>query len=66
VLEGGARAAVEMGKFDSAGPKLEEALDANESLSDAGAWMQWLIQITFLCRLRWMRSRSKSGHRDKL
>ena len=41
----GARAAVEAGEFDTAGPKLEEALGASESLTDAGARAQLLIHI---------------------
>ena len=41
----GARAAVEAGEFDAAGPKLEEALGASESLTDAGARAQLLIHI---------------------
>jgi CHAT domain-containing protein len=41
----GARAAVEAGNFDAAGPKLEEALGASESLADAGARAQLLIHI---------------------
>jgi CHAT domain-containing protein len=40
-----ARAAVEADQFDAAGPKLEEALGANESLTDAGARAQLLIHI---------------------
>jgi CHAT domain-containing protein len=41
----GARAAVEAGQYDAAGAKLEEALAASESLTDAAARAQLLIHL---------------------